>query len=127
MTESDVYNGNVVLDRNGEAWVQLPEWFEALNKGYRYQLTCIGGFARVYVAAEIANNRFQIGGGQPGLKISWQVTGIRRDPYAEMHRIPVEQDKTDADVYLCPECYGQAPATKSLSRPADDPYANPTR
>ncbi len=123
----NVYNGNVVLDRNGEAWVQLPEWFEALNKDYRYQLTCIGGFAPVYVSTEIANNRFQIGGDQPGLKVSWQVTGIRRDAYAEMHRIPVEQDKTDAGVYLCPECYGQLPAAKSLSRPADDPYANPTR
>lgn len=123
----NIYNGNVVLDENGEAWVQLPEWFEALNKDFRYQLTCIGGFAPVYVATEIENNRFKISGGQPGLKVSWQVTGIRRDPYAERYRVPVEQDKTEAGVYLCPECYGQVPATTSLSRPADDPYANPTR
>jgi hypothetical protein len=124
----NVYNGNVVLDENGEAWVQLPEWFEALNKDYRYQLTCIGGFAPVYIASEIADDRFQIGGGKPGLKVSWQVTGIRRDPYAEKYRIPVEQDKPEAGTYLCPECYGQ-PKESGADDPRQptDPNANPTR
>ena len=124
----NVYNGNVVLDKNGEAWVQLPEWFEALNKDYRYQLTCIGGFAPVYIATEIANNRFQIGGGKPGLKVSWQVTGIRRDPYAEMYRIVVEQKKAEPGTYLCPECYG-LPKTMGMGNPpqSEDPNANPTR
>ncbi len=123
----NVYNGNVALDRNGEAWVQLPEWFEAINKDFRYQLTCIGGFAPVYVATEITNNRFEIGGGRPGLKVSWQVTGIRRDAYAEKHRIPVEQNKTEAGVYLCPDCYGQLGTTTSLSRQSSSAYENPTR
>jgi hypothetical protein len=27
------------------------------------------------------------------VEVSWQVTGIRRDPYADKHRIPVEEDK----------------------------------
>jgi hypothetical protein len=124
----NVYNGNVVLDNNGEAWVQLPDWFEALNKDYRYQLTCIGGFAPVYVASEVKDNRFQIGGGKPGLKVSWQVTGIRRDSYAEKYRIQVEQDKAEGGTYLCPECYGQ-PKEINVSdqgRPFD-PNANPTR
>jgi hypothetical protein len=124
----NIYNGNVVLDGNGEAWVQLPDWFEALNRDYRYQLTCIGGFAPVYIASEIADNRFQIGGGTPGLKVSWQVTGIRHDPYAEMHRIPVEQDKPEAGTYLCPECYGlPQESTVSALRQTLDPNANPTR
>ena len=124
----NVYNGNVVLDKNGEAWVQLPEWFEALNKDYRYQLTCIGGFAPVYIATEIADNHFQIGGGKPGLKVSWQVTGIRRDPYAEKHPIVVEQKKTQPGTYLCPECYG-LPKTMGMGNPpqSKNPDANPTR
>ncbi|UCE59626.1 MAG: hypothetical protein JSU63_19555 [Phycisphaerales bacterium] len=75
----NVYNGNVMLDTNGEARVQLPGYFEALNGDFRYQLTCIGGFAPVYVAEEIAGNSFKIAGGKPGMKISWQVTGIRKD------------------------------------------------
>jgi hypothetical protein len=105
----NVYNGNVVLDENGEAWVVLPEWFEALNRDFRYQLTCIGGFAQVYVADEVASNRFRIAGGTPGLKVSWQVTGIRHDPYADAHRIQVEEMKKPEQrgKYLHPEEYGQ--------------------
>jgi hypothetical protein len=112
----NVYNGNVTLDAQGEAWVELPAWFEALNRDYRHQLTCIGGFAPVYVAQEIQNNRFQIAGGTPGLKVSWQVTGIRHDPYAEANRIPVEEDKPpdERGTYLHPRAYGQ-PETMGLA------------
>ena len=58
-----------------------------LNRDFRYQLACIGGFAPVYIAREISGNRFKIVGGQPGMKVSWQVTGIRQDPFANEHRI----------------------------------------
>jgi hypothetical protein len=111
----NVYDGVVTLDQNGEAWVELPEWFEALNRDFRYQLTCIGGFAPVYIAEEIQNNRFKIAGGKPGMKVSWQVTGIRHDPWAEAHRIPVEEVKPPQEqgTYLHPELYGQ-PEEKSV-------------
>lgn len=89
----NVYNGNISLDANGEAVVKLPDWFEALNKDFRYQLTCIGGFAPVYIANEISANQFKIAGGTPGMKVSWQVTGIRHDKFAEAHRIPLEEYK----------------------------------
>ncbi len=89
----NVYNGNIILDNNGEAVVQLPLYFEALNMEFRYQLTCIGGYAPVYISEEISDNRFKISGGNIGLKVSWQVTGIRHDPYAEQNRIKVEVDK----------------------------------
>ncbi len=74
----NVYSGNVTLDARGEAVVTLPAYFEALNTEYRYQLTTVGGFAPVYVAEEVTENRFKIAGGTPGLKVSWQVTGVRR-------------------------------------------------
>ena len=61
----NLYDGIAVLDRNGEAWVQLPSWFQALNRGFRYQLTCIGGSAPVYIADEIRDNRFRIAGRPP--------------------------------------------------------------
>jgi hypothetical protein len=104
----NVYNGNAVLDAGGTAWVEMPEWFEALNRDFRYQLTCIGGFAPVYVGSEMTGNRFQIAGGTAGLKVSWQVTGIRQDAYANAHRIPVEEIKTAKDQgrYLNPEAFG---------------------
>jgi hypothetical protein len=107
----NIYDGTIVLDANGEGEIQLPEYFEALNQDFRYQLTCIGGFAPVYVAQEIKNNSFRIGGGTSGLKVSWQVTGIRHDAYAESHRGPVEVEKPveERGHYLHPELFGASP------------------
>jgi hypothetical protein len=107
---TNLYTGNVVLDANGEAAVQLADWFEALNRDFRYQLTCLGGFAPVYVAQEFHNGTFRIAGGRPGLKVSWQVTGVRQDAWANAHRIPVEEQKNDRERghYLHPELYGAA-------------------
>jgi hypothetical protein len=44
------------------------------------------------------------------LKVSWQLTGIRHDAYANAHRIPVEEDKPGVEqgYYLSPESFGQA-------------------
>jgi hypothetical protein len=104
----NIYNGTAVLDTKGEAEIQLPDWFEALNRDFRYQLSCIGGFAPVYVAREIENNTFRVAGGTPGLKVSWQVTGVRHDAYAEAHRSPVEVEKPAGERgrYLYPDPVG---------------------
>jgi len=108
----NVYDGTEVLDASGRATVMLPDWFEALNRDFRYQLTPVGSPAPgLHVAAEITGGRFTIAGGAAGLKVCWQVTGIRKDPWANAHRIPVEQDKPAADQgrYLHPDLYdGQA-------------------
>ncbi len=100
----NVYNGNIVLDANGEATVEMPKWFSSLNKDFRYQLTTIGGYAPVYIAEEMANNRFKIAGGKANLKVSWQVTGIRQDAFANAHRIQVEVEKegNERGKYLYP-------------------------
>ena len=111
----NIYNGIVKLDANGEATVELPEWFGTLNKDYRYQLTCIGGSAAVYISEEVNSNRFKIAGGFSGLKVSWQVTGIRQDAWANAHRIPVEEGKPEQDRghYIHPELHGQ-PEEKAI-------------
>lgn len=93
----NIYDGVVDLNEKGQAEVQLPDWFEALNKDFRYQLSCIGNFAPVYVAEQIHENRFRIAGGSPGLKVSWQVTGIRHDPHATAHPFAVEADKPKSE------------------------------
>jgi hypothetical protein len=105
----NIYDGIAVLDATGGATVALPAYFEALNRDFRYQLTTIGSYAPVYIAQEVSGNQFKIGGGQPGLKVSWQVTGIRHDPYAEHNPIVVEQDKPAAERgrYLYPTAYGR--------------------
>jgi len=107
-----VYNGNVILDARGEAWVALPDYFEALNRDFRYQLTPLGAPGpNLYVAQEIEGNRFKIAGGASGQKVSWQVTGIRHDPWAEQHRVEVEGDKPAGERgrYLHPEVYAGTP------------------
>ena len=105
----NVYNGNVSLDGGGEATIEMPEWFEALNQDFRYQLTPIGAPGpNLYVAEEIRGNRFQIAGGEPGMKVSWLVTGVRHDPLAVASRMVVEVDKPANEVgkYMHPEAYG---------------------
>lgn len=113
----DLYDGMAVLDARGETLVELPSWFQSVNGDFRYQLTCIGDYAPVYIAQEISNNRFKIAGGKAGMKVSWQVTGIRHDPYAEQNRMPVEQDKPENErgYYLHPELYGQ-PDSKRMDK-----------
>jgi len=103
----NVYNGNIILDETGEAIVELPDYFDALNNDFRYQLTCIGGFAPVYIAEKINNNQFKIAGGELGMEISWQVTGIRKDVYAKQNPVLPEIQKEDNEKgkYLHPKLY----------------------
>ena len=128
----NVYDGVVVLDRKGKAEIDLPDWFGILNKDFRYQLTAIGAPGpNLYIAEKISeattntkyssskrsssnknnnNSRFKIAGGTSGMEVSWQVTGIRRDPWANANRIEVEEDKPakERGYYLHPDVYGQA-------------------
>jgi hypothetical protein len=108
----NVYDGNVTTDANGEAIVTLPDYFEALNRDFRYQLTAIGAPGpNLYIAEEISGNRFKIAGGTSGMKVSWQVTGIRQDAWAEENRIVVEEVKSakEQGFYLHPTLFGQPP------------------
>jgi hypothetical protein len=94
----NVYDGTVTLDANGRAMVELPDYFEALNRDFRYQLTAIGAPGpNLYIAEGVKQNRFQIAGGRPYARVSWMVTGVRQDSYANEHRIKVEEEKPRAE------------------------------
>jgi hypothetical protein len=131
----NVYDGVVVLDNKGKAEIELPDWFGILNKDFRYQLTAIGAPGpNLYIAEEISDttntkyssskrssnknnsSRFKIAGGTSGMKVSWQVTGIRKDPWANANRIRVEEDKPakERGYYLHPDVYDQ-PEDKGIS------------
>ncbi len=117
----NVYNGNIMLNEKGEAEVVLPDYFETLNRDFRYQLTAVGAPGPgLFIAEKVDDNRFTIAGGTPGMEVSWQITGVRQDPYAELHRIQVEVDKPAAErgTYLHPDAYGQ-PST--VPEPAFQP------
>jgi hypothetical protein len=106
----NIYNGNVVTDATGLAIVTMPDWFEALNMDFRYQLTAIGQHADAWIETEIAQNKFTIRTDKPNVKVSWMVTGVRQDAWANAHRIPVEQDKTAVQRghYIHPELFGHS-------------------
>jgi hypothetical protein len=106
----NVYSGNITTNAAGEGVVHLPDWFEDLNGDFRYQLTPIGQFAQLVVAEEISHHQFRIKSDKPNIKVSWQVTGVRRDAYAKAHPLQIEVDKTvrERGFYLYPELYGAA-------------------
>jgi hypothetical protein len=111
----NVYNGNITTDASGLATVELPNYFETLNKDFRYQLTVIGTFAQAIVFKKVKDNQFVIKTNQPNVEVSWQVTGIRQDPYANAHRIhaEVEKEAENKGKYLAPVEHGK-PITSQI-------------
>jgi hypothetical protein len=78
----NIYDGTAPLDKNGEVTIQLPNYFDALNKDVRYQFFAMDqAMPNLYIKVEEHDNHFTIGGSVPGGEISWQITGVRHDPY----------------------------------------------
>ena len=112
----NIYNGNITTDAQGYATVQMPDYFQSLNMEFRYQLTVMGAdFAQAIVAEKITDNHFKIRTDKPNTEVSWQVTGVRNDPWAQANRfIPERAKEPNAKgKYLHPELYGQ-PASKGI-------------
>jgi hypothetical protein len=105
----NVYSGNVTTDGNGEATVTLPEWFESINKDFRYQLTVVGTFAQAIVGNKIKDNHFTIKTNAANIEVSWQVTGVRSDAAILKHPFKLEENKPQAErgSYLTPDAYNQ--------------------
>ena len=107
----NIYDGIAKLDNNGEAEIKLPSYFMALNKDFRYEFSALGrAMPNLYIKSEVKDNKFTIAGGKPRGKISWQVTGIRHDPYILANPIIVEVEKgggqpVNKGEYLFPEAY----------------------
>jgi hypothetical protein len=108
------YSGNATLNAKGQATVTFPDWFSGINTDFRYQLTAIGvPGPGLYIAKEVENGSFTIAGGQPGSKVSWQVTAKRNDAYMKAHPFQAERMKPEKTRgrYTSPELY--APRTDS--------------
>jgi hypothetical protein len=117
----DLYDGIVTLDKSGSATVTLPDYFLALNDDFRYLATPIGKpMPNLYMKSGVAPQLLgvfgmpvlHIAGGASGGMVSWQITGIRHDPFVEMNPQPVVVPKGPTQVvnvgqYICPQCYGQ--------------------
>jgi len=104
----NIYNGNITTDANGDAVIEMPAYFNALNAEFRYQLTTIGSFAQVMVSEKINGNSFKIKSNAPNVEVSWMVTGIRKDAFANQHRVQVEVEKNadEKGKYIHPTAFG---------------------
>ncbi|MBS0196219.1 MAG: hypothetical protein JSR77_05620 [Planctomycetes bacterium] len=122
----NIYNGNVTTDADGYATITMPDYFEALNRDFRYQLTVIDEsdemevFLWAKVVREVKDNQFTLRSSRGNLKVSWQVTGIRKDAWAEKNRIPNSVDKVGPEKgkYLHPEAFGKPASRGMYSSPA---------
>lgn len=117
-TEGDTpqlqYRGLAKLDSSGSAFVELPSYFEKINRDPTYQLTALeAAMPNLHVAQLVKNNRFKIAGGKPGASVSWTVIGIRNDRFVKKYGAQTERQKSEEykGTYLQPELYNQ-PASK---------------
>ncbi|HMH89730.1 MAG TPA: hypothetical protein VK586_01465 [Streptosporangiaceae bacterium] len=117
----NVYAGTAVTGDDGTVTVALPDFFEALNREHRFQLTPVGELALATVDGPVQENSFAIRTDRPGVTVCWQVTGVRQDKWAQAHRIPVEEDKPDGerDRFLHPDLHGQPADRGVLGAPAE--------
>ncbi len=106
----NIYNGNITTDAQGYATVTMPNYFNALNTDFRYQLTVMGTFAQAIIKEKINGNSFVIQTNQPNIEVSWQVTGVRQDKFANANRVQVEVEKPadEKGLYLHSEAWGQS-------------------
>ena len=109
----NVYRGTVTLDASGEATVNLPDYFNAINTDYSYQLTAIGAaMPGLFIKEKISNNTFAIAGGVAGKEVSWTVYAERNDAYMRANPEaandqPLKTGRFEGK-YMNPEFYGQA-------------------
>ncbi|HCY24163.1 MAG TPA: hypothetical protein DHV29_11820 [Bacteroidales bacterium] len=120
----NLYRGNVELDSHGEIEVQLPDYFEAININFSYQLTPIGAPASgLYIKQEIIDGSFIIAGGNAGQKVSWVVYAERNDKYIQTYpevKNVIVQKKVP-DTYLMPELWGQPKSKSVFTGPKTEP------
>jgi hypothetical protein len=112
----NLYQGTITLDETGSAWVSLPDYFDAINTDFSYQLTAVGAaMPNLHISNTINGNRFQISGGVAYKRVSWQITALRNDSMVRNNGFLTEVEKPEAEkgTYLYPEGFGEG---KELQR-----------
>jgi hypothetical protein len=112
----NLYEGMAFADATGGMAIQLPDYVEALNEDFRYQLTAVGAPApNLHVRSELTNTKFEIAGAVAGQKVCWLISGRRKDALARALPLIVEQAKpaNERGFYHHPEAHGHG-AEKSI-------------
>ena len=97
-----IYRAKAMLDTDGEARVEMPDYFTALVKEDEatVTLTPVGKPFLTGYDWDVGYDAFTVYG-DPGREVSWVVYADRDDPAIREHALPVEMDK-EPDSKLCP-------------------------
>lgn len=116
-----VYDGAVVTDEQGVAEVELPDYAEALNEDFLYQLTVVGQFAQAIVRHKIKGNYFVIQTDKPFVEVNWQVTGKRKAQFSKKDRPKTVTEKPDEfkGKYYYPEFFRQTGVESGCIHPPE--------
>lgn len=126
----NMYRGTIAFDSNGEAIVSMPDYFDAVNANFSYQLTPIGGYAPLFIKEKLNDGKFVIAGGASGMEVSWTVYAERNDPYLQQHpeskQVEVNKEEWNQGKYLQPDLYDQ-PDSKKIVKPLETGKVTPER
>ena len=101
-------------DGTSSLFATLPSWGQRCTERYIAVPPAWFGGDLFATQGRIA---FRISGGTAGQKVCWQVSGVRRDAWANANPLVLEEQKA-ADVqglFLCPDAFGEPPE-KSLGQ-----------
>lgn len=123
----NVYSGVVTTGTDGFANVELPDYFASINRDPRIQLTVDDSgedFVMVKVVGGIQDNAFRVRTSKPGVKVYWQVSGVRNDRFIQRYGAPVEVEKSPSEVgkYQHPELYDAEPSQGLRVQPQAEKY-----
>ena len=118
----NIYRGTIILDNNGEAIVELPNYFEEINKNFSYSLTPVGSAApNIFIKEKVSNGKFIIAGGNPNQEIDWVVYAERNDKYLqnnpEIRNVEPEKTGRYKNKYVHPLLYGKTKENSIFYKP----------
>ena len=92
----NVYSGTVVTDAKGAATVELPSYYDSINRNPRYTLTVVDegeDFVLAKVSRRLAGRTFEIRTSKPNVEVSWMIQAERYDAWVQAHAPVVEEEK----------------------------------
>jgi hypothetical protein len=118
----NVYRGTTAFDANGNAMIELPDYFNDINKNISYQLTPVGAYMPLFVKEKVnSENKFEVSGGDPGKEVSWAVYAERNDLYLKKHpeqrAVEIEKRASEKGKYLIPSLYDAKPEKGIFIKP----------
>ena len=110
----NVYQGQVTTGADGYAWVDLPDYYQEINKDPLIQLTVVDtsdDFVQVKVSQRVSGNRFQLRTNKGNVEVDWRVDAVRNDRWVQRNGAPVVIEKIGLarGKYQHPELYGAPP------------------